>query len=523
MSLSSTLINEIPTQVLIVDDSAADRNLVRLSLQEATKFYSLDCAERLSEGLEKLSNSQPHVILLDLNLPDSQGNEGVQKVLHKAPDVPILVLTGADDDRMAVEAVRHGAQDYIVKGQMDSHELTRAMEHAIERHQVLATLRESRRKQLDFKDKFLSHVSHELRSPLACIHQFVEVMLDGLAGPLTDKEREYLEGVLRNAGQLNSLISDLLDAASANVGKLTIEPARVDVTEVIEQIVLMLTPKAKARGVELTTTVGGALPAVRADRRRLVQIFINLVENALKFTDAGGRIRLSAGICKDDSTLVQFSVADTGQGINPHNLELIFDRLYQEHNAVFNRHGLGLGLAICKDLVEQHGGRIWAESKLGEGSVFSFTLPLFSLPAIVSKILVHEGKVQEASVIAIEIARGSQTVTDEAWELARRRCRAIVESCVLPDKDLLLPLMHPRKDRDIIFVLVCADASGTTVLERRILGQLTAAPQIADSSVYRTFCIPLPKVDPADKRELSEQLSWISEKMEKAILQAGGL
>jgi DNA-binding response OmpR family regulator len=130
MSLSSTLINEIPTQVLIVDDSAADRNLVRLSLQEATKFYSLDCAERLSEGLEKLSNSQPHVILLDLNLPDSQGNEGVQKVLHKAPDVPILVLTGADDDRMAVEAVRHGAQDYIVKGQMDSHELTRAMEQA---------------------------------------------------------------------------------------------------------------------------------------------------------------------------------------------------------------------------------------------------------------------------------------------------------------------------------------------------------------------------------------------------------
>lgn len=523
MSFSSTLINEIPTQVLIVDDSAADRNLVRLSLQESAKFYSLDCAERLSEGLEKLSNSRPHVILLDLNLPDSQGNEGVQQVLHKAPDVPILVLTGADDDRMAVEAVRNGAQDYIVKGQMDSHELTRAMEHAIERQQVLATLRESRQKQLDFKDKFLSHVSHELRSPLACIHQFAEVMLDGLAGPLTDKEREYLEGILRNAGQLNSLISDLLDAASANVGKLTIEPVRVDVKDAIEQIVLMLTPKAKARGVELTTTVSGALPPVRADRRRLMQIFINVVENALKFTDAGGRISLSAGISKNDSTLVQFSVTDTGKGINPQNLELIFDRLYQEQNAVFNRHGLGLGLAICKELVERHGGRIWAESKLGEGSVFSFTLPLFSLSSIISKILVHEGKVQEASVVAVEIARNRQTVTNEVWELTLRRCRAIVERCVLPDKDLLLPFMHPHANREMIFVLACADEPGTSVLERRILGQLTAAPQIADSSVYRTFCIPLPKIDPADKRELGEQLSWISEAMEKAILQAGGL
>jgi nitrogen-specific signal transduction histidine kinase len=411
---------------------------------------------------------------------------------------------------MALEAVRTGAQDYIVKGKMDSHELTRAMHHAIERHQALTALRESRQKQLDFKDKFLSHVSHELRSPLACIHQFAEVMLDGL------------QSVLRNAGQLNSLISDLLDAASANVGKLTVEPARVDVTDVIKQIVLTLGPKAKARGVELNTSLDSHLPSVQADRRRLVQVFINLVENALKFTPAGGKITLRAGIYKDDEKFVQFSVVDTGKGINRENLDLIFDRLYQEQNAVCNRQGLGLGLAICKELVEQHRGRIWAESKLKEGSVFFFTLPRFSLSGIVSPILVREGKVQEATIVAIEIARGSQAVTDEVWELTRRRCRAIVERCMLPDKDLMLPSMHTFAYREMIFVLACADPAGAAVLEKRILRQLTAAPQIANTSIYRTFCIPLPVPSSLERLDVDEQLKWISEEMEKTIVHAGG-
>jgi signal transduction histidine kinase len=522
MGLSTATIGEAATQVLVVDDSAADRNLVRLSLMASSRLYNLDYAERLSEGLDKIGKRRPDVILLDLNLPDSQGNETVHKVTYKAPDVPILVLTGSDDDHLALEAMRTGAQDYIVKGQMNSHELTRAMHHAIERHQVLAALRESRQRQLEFKDKFLSHVSHELRSPLACIHQFAEVMLDGLAGPLTAKEREYLQSVLRNAGQLNNLINDLLDAASANVGKLTIEPARVDATEVMKQVVAMLEPKAKSRGVSLALNIGSLIPPLQADRRRLLQIFINLAENALKFTEAGGEITLHAGICTDNPKFLQFSVTDTGKGINPQNLELIFDRLYQEQNAVSNHQGLGLGLAICKELVEQHGGRIWAESKLGKGSAFRFTLPQFSLSAIVSGTLLREGRVQEASIVAIEIARGSQAVTDEVWELTRRRCRSIVERCVLPDKDLLLPSMYVVAHREMIFILACADPAGASVLEKRIMGQLTAAPQIVNSSNYRTFCMPLPTV-PSDKRQSDEQLEWICEKIEKAILKAVGL
>jgi signal transduction histidine kinase len=520
MSLSVAMMDKIATQVLVVDDNAADRNLVRLSLLAAPRAYNLECAARLSEGLEMLGKQPPDVVLLDLDLPDSQGTETIQRVVSQAPQVPVLVLTGTADDSIALAAVRTGAQDYIVKGQINSGALTRALHYAIERHQVLTALRESRQQQLEFKDKFLSHVSHELRSPLACIHEYAGVMLDGLAGPLTKKERQYLQNVLRSAGQLNNLINDLLDAASASAGKLTIEPGRVDPLEVIQQLMQMFGPKAEARGVKLLANVQGPIVPVQADRRRFLQIFINLLENALKFTEAGGEISLHAVVCPKDPKFVQFSVADTGRGIHPENLERIFDRLYQEQNAVFNRKGLGLGLAICEELVEQHGGRIWAESEFGKGSVFSFVLPVFSLPAAVSPILVRDGKVQEATVIGVEIARGSQAVSDEVWELTERRCREIVGRCILPDKDFLLPTMDFER-RGMLFVLACAGPAGAAVIEKRILGQLTASPQITNACVYKTSCWPLPTIPPNEKH-LDKQVQWISKVIENTILQACG-
>jgi hypothetical protein len=282
----------------------------------------------------------------------------------------------------------------------------------------------------------------------------------------------------------------------------------------------MFSPKAEARGVKLFVNIQDHISPVQADRRRLLQIFVNLLENALKFTDAGGEIGLHAHVCPKDSRFVQFSVSDTGRGIHPENLERIFDRLYQEQNAVSNRKGLGLGLAICEELVEQHGGRIWAESELGKGSVFSFVLPVFSLPAAVSPILVRDGKVREATLIAVEIARGSQAVSDEGWEITERRCREIVGRCILPDKDLLLPSMDFER-RGMLFVLACAGPSGAAVIEKRILGQLTASPQIANSCVYKTSCWPLPAIPP-DEKHLDKQVQWISRMIESTILQACG-
>ena len=508
------------THVLVVDDNAADRNLVRLSLSESPYIYKVECAERLSEGLHKLETEQPDVILLDLNLPDSQGGDTVRRVVDEVPQVPILVLTGSDDDGLALDAMRAGAQDYIVKGQIDSSALTRAMRYAIERHRLQIALQDAREEQLEFKDTFLSHVSHELRSPLACIHQYTEVMLEGLAGPLTNKGRGYLHNVLRSTKQLNGLINDLLDAARVNVGKLTIELGRIQPADVVAQLLQLFEAKAKAKNVTLTAKVAPYLPAVLADHSRLLQIFTNLLENALKFTEPGGVITISAATFPEDPKFVQWSVADTGQGIHPENLSRIFERLYQEQSAVHNRQGLGLGLAICKELVERHAGRIWVDSKPGKGSVFSFTTPVFSLLEITSPLLVREGKVRPATVVAVEIASPTKTVPADTWEYSRRRCREVIERCMLPDKDVVLPSMH-ASDREVVFVLACTDLKGAAVLEARISSQLGSIPELAKACNIRTFCVSLPEVPP-DRTQLMEQLEWISRKIEELALRAVG-
>jgi DNA-binding NarL/FixJ family response regulator len=185
MSLAAVGMNELATHVLAVDDSAADRNLLRLSLLGSSYCYKLECAKRLSEGLAKLGNQRADVVLLDLNLPDSQGKRTVEKVMEHAAHVPVLVLTGSDDEGMALEAMRAGAQDYIVKGQIDSLSLSRAMRYAIERHRMLMASRQDRQRQFGSKEGLATYGSATTLS--AGSLQYAQVA--GPTGSLHDSER----------------------------------------------------------------------------------------------------------------------------------------------------------------------------------------------------------------------------------------------------------------------------------------------------------------------------------------------
>ena len=164
------------THVLVIEDNPGDADLVRLRLVEGKSPVDVTCVNRLSEGLATLKEKLPGVILLDLNLPDSQGAETFRKVLQQAPDVPVVILSGQDDELLAIKALHQGVQDYLVKGAISSSGLDRAMRYAVERQALLRSLEMSRRQQLEFKNQFLSHVSHELRTPLTCIHQYVTIL-----------------------------------------------------------------------------------------------------------------------------------------------------------------------------------------------------------------------------------------------------------------------------------------------------------------------------------------------------------
>ena len=236
-------------------------------------------------------------------------------------------------------------------------------------------LDEHRRRQLEMKDQFVSHVSHELRSPLAVIHQFVTLMLDGYVGAITAAQREDLDVVLKNTLQLREMISDLLDITGAEAGKLLFEQHTVSLLPLFTELERNYRERAAQKGILFLIQEPRGLPLVHADAQRLRQILSNLIDNALKFTERG-KITVRAGV-DDEPGFMRITVSDTGCGINEESLPLVFNRLYQEANTVeFSRKGLGLGLHICEQLVSLHGGRIWVESRKGHGSTFVFTIPL---------------------------------------------------------------------------------------------------------------------------------------------------
>jgi signal transduction histidine kinase len=238
----------------------------------------------------------------------------------------------------------------------------------------------SRREEIEVKDQFLSHVSHELRSPLAAIHQFTTILLDGLAGTISGEQRECLEIVVKNSLQLRDMIDDLLEVTRAEGGKLTIEPRTIRLCDLFRSQIQTYERRAAAKGLAFPDTCSGCpenLPLVHADPNSLEQVLSNLLDNALKFTSHG---EISVRCDNDDRDgFVRISVSDTGCGIDKASLPHIFLRLYQSPNTVeSSRKGLGLGLHISKQLVELQGGRIWAESNVGQGTTVFFTVPVAS-------------------------------------------------------------------------------------------------------------------------------------------------
>src|SRR5580698_10188382 len=236
--------NDQATRVLLIEDNPGDADLVRLRPVEGNSTVEVNCVERLSDGMASLLQHPPSVVLLDLNLPDSHGAETFRTVLAQAPDVPVVILSGQDDEALAVKAVHQGVQDYLIKGDITSKQLERAMRYAVERQALLRSLEITRKQQLEFKNQFLSHVSHELRTPLTCIHQYVTILLDGLAGPMKPDQTDHLKTVLKSVNQLHAMIRDLLEATRADSGKLRIDQRCISVSEIVHQAAAMLRPTA---------------------------------------------------------------------------------------------------------------------------------------------------------------------------------------------------------------------------------------------------------------------------------------
>jgi len=245
-----------------------------------------------------------------------------------------------------------------------------------ERTSELEKANEELRRKGDETQKFYHTLSHELKTPLTSAKEFVSLVMEGLAGPVNETQMEYLGIALDSCKQLHSCINDLLDASRLDTGKLAIEVQTSSLAALVKKAVASLELAATAKGVALRHEVQPRLPDIPFDERRMTQVITNLVNNALKFTESGGVVAVNVGEAPDLPDFLCVSVTDTGRGIPEDELGRIFDRLYQikDGDAAADQ-GFGLGLFLCRELVQLHGGRIWAESEPGKGSIFTFLLP----------------------------------------------------------------------------------------------------------------------------------------------------
>ena len=223
------------------------------------------------------------------------------------------------------------------------------------------------------KSSFLANMSHELRTPLNAIIGFSDVLLQGIFGGLNEKQRDYLSDIRGSGAHQLALINDLLDLSKVEAGRLELDIASVSVAEIMATGLTLVRERAASHNVTLDSHLAFELPPIQADGRKLRQIVVNLLTNAVKFTPAGGQVTASAGLRDGD---IVISVSDTGVGIAAADHARIFQEFEQARDGRASEEGTGLGLALSKKLVELHGGRIWVESEIGHGSTFTFTIPI---------------------------------------------------------------------------------------------------------------------------------------------------
>jgi signal transduction histidine kinase len=384
-------------KVLLFEDSSRDAELLKEMLHEGAAaeqarkkepiapFY-VQNVTRLRDGLDYLATANADLILLDLALLDSQGLDTFARVHAQAPNVPLIVLTGHDDEDIAIRTVHDGAQDYLVKGRIDAHMLVRAIRYAVERKRsedIIRRAKEEAEFASDAKGQFLSRMSHELRTPLNAILGFAQLLETD--SKLTD--RESVDQILKAGRHLLALINEVLEFSRLEAGRVDLPLEPVNVAGVVREALNLIRPLAASQKISVMgeDALNSSLH-VQANPQRLKQVLLNLLSNAVKYNRPDGSVTVS---CEKSlrprdtvelrktggATLLRISIADTGLGIAPHNLSKLFipfERVGAEESGI---EGTGLGLAVSKGLVQAMGGVIAAESDLGRGSVFSIELP----------------------------------------------------------------------------------------------------------------------------------------------------
>jgi signal transduction histidine kinase len=481
------------TRVLLIEDDEQDYIVTRDLLAEASsQRFVLQWVTRLADGIAASSAGGVDVILLDFSLPDSRGWATFEKVRDHAPNIPIIMLTGLDDETISLRAMKEGAQDYLFKGTTNSALLTRAIRYAIERKRVELSLKQyqehleelvadrtteltwanaqlqheveiRRRTEEDLKEAlrllqahdkaksdFVSNVSHELKTPLATITYAVANLLRGVMGPIPERMIPYVRMMKEDCIRLTGTINDILDMSRIDAKRLVLNMVRVPFAHVARRAVESLRIQAENKGLKMELIIGSRVGFVLCDPHRIERVMFNIINNAIKFTESG-EIVVDVRLDEEQDSFIRMTVVDTGVGIAAEHLPRITERYFRVEEHIS---GSGLGLSLSKDLIEMHSGMLGIASPppgRAQGTSVSVWLPLSAAPSVL------------ALDPDIEILRALQNQLEgQGYQV-----QAFISS-----REAMESLAHQKPDAVIV------DAVGPEAAALEMVGRLRANPQM---------------------------------------------
>jgi signal transduction histidine kinase len=370
-----------PLHILLIEDNPGDARIVEILLEESDlpncQIYHF---QTLAEGVSALMEKEFDVVLLDLSLPDSRGFETLQRLISAKPDVNVVVMTGYTDKALGLNAVKAGAQDFLMKGGFDAELLTKTLRYAIERKNVLIKLaaatraREVAEESARMKEQFIASISHEMRTPMNAIYGMSNLLAQTI---LDIEQRSYIDSVRQSSEILLGVINDILEISTLQNGGMSFDYKDFDLHELMFNLVNVMQYKKDEKPLEFQLSIDPSVSTIlKGDKLRLNQILFNIVGNAVKFTDEG-IVKIDVQLVENqkDIMTVRFVVKDTGIGIPKGKVDTIFESFTRIRTKDRIYEGTGLGLAIVKNLVQLQNGRVWAESEIGNGTTMFIELP----------------------------------------------------------------------------------------------------------------------------------------------------
>jgi signal transduction histidine kinase len=356
-------------KVLVIDDE----EIARISCQRVLKREGIQVTLASSgrEGLETLMREPHDLVLVDLKMPEMDGVEVARRIQLYDRNIVVIIITGYATIESAVAVMKEGAYDYLPKP-FTPDELLIVVRRGLEKRRLDQESRALREEKEAMERNFITMVTHQLRSPLAAIFQYIEVLLSDIGGTLSDIQREMLERSRERLEGLLQLINDWLDMSRIQAGEILHRLQPVRLASCVDAALAGVELAAREKNVQIITKIPSDLPEVSADVDTLREVLSNVISNGIKYNRAHGSLTISA---HEQAGWIVLEVTDTGPGIDEKEISFVFDQFYRSKSKEIRQmEGTGLGLAIAQKIARAHGGKIEVRSRLGEGSTFSIFL-----------------------------------------------------------------------------------------------------------------------------------------------------